>query len=341
MCTTRILALCTAVAFVASCQDATQPNTDTDGAARVSSTPTVTIIDLGVLPGGNFSTATAINARGDIVGRATTASGEEHAALWRNGVITDLGTLGGTYSHATGINAAGQVVGRSTTSSGVEYGFIWERGTMRSLGAPPGEAYTVALGINPAGVIVGAGEWGLLTWERGVAAPLPFPDGTSQCSGGGIDNAGRVVGYCSMETGYTRSFIWERGVPLDLGLVGSGDVVVGGISPTGTATGFFSTEDGARPFIWEHGTLIELATLGADPSFGGGGINAAGSIAGAIYGGNFNLHAAVWHHGATIDLGTLPGGTDSGASGINAAGQIVGQSNTATGETHAVLWTLK
>jgi uncharacterized membrane protein len=61
-------------------------------------------------------------------------------------------------------------------------------------------------------------------------------------------------------------------------------------------------------------------------------------IAGAINGGDYNLHAALWNRGTTIDLGTLPGSTDSYANGINASGRIVGVSYGY--QYRAVLWTL-
>jgi probable HAF family extracellular repeat protein len=40
------------------------------------------MMDLGTLPGGDQSQASAINPRGQIVGVSTTASGEQHATLW-------------------------------------------------------------------------------------------------------------------------------------------------------------------------------------------------------------------------------------------------------------------
>jgi probable HAF family extracellular repeat protein len=39
------------------------------------------MVDLGTLPGGNFSAAHAINDRGQVVGYSDTAL-EEHAVLW-------------------------------------------------------------------------------------------------------------------------------------------------------------------------------------------------------------------------------------------------------------------
>ncbi|HZX27131.1 MAG TPA: DUF3466 family protein, partial [Telluria sp.] len=72
--------------------------------------------DLGTL-GGASSGANAINNRGQIVGSSTTASGAEHAFLYRRGKMLDLNALpelqgtGWTLVNANGINDAGQIVG--------------------------------------------------------------------------------------------------------------------------------------------------------------------------------------------------------------------------------------
>lgn len=66
------------------------------------------------------------------------------------------------------------------------------------------------------------------------------------------------------------------------------------------------------------------------------GINADGTVVGAIGFANSQTHAAVSKNGGFVDLGTL-GGPDSEASAINDAGQIVGDSKVANGDTHALL----
>ena len=73
--------------------------------------------DLGTL-GGNETRVAAVNNRGHAVGTSTTSSGSEHAFLWKNGVITDLGSRaldGPRRSAALAINDKGQVVGYSHT----------------------------------------------------------------------------------------------------------------------------------------------------------------------------------------------------------------------------------
>jgi probable HAF family extracellular repeat protein len=69
------------------------------------------LTDLGTLPGGSSSDVGSINARGWISGGSTngeidplTGGPVFHAVLWRNGQITDLGTLG------TGLESAGAYV---------------------------------------------------------------------------------------------------------------------------------------------------------------------------------------------------------------------------------------
>jgi len=63
--------------------------------------PRYTITELGTL-GGTFSEAVGINNKSSVIGFSTLPGGRNvHAFLWRNGVMTDLRTLGGPNS-ATG-----------------------------------------------------------------------------------------------------------------------------------------------------------------------------------------------------------------------------------------------
>src|SRR4029077_20392879 len=87
------------------------------------------IIDLGTL-GGVLTFATAISARGQVIGASTITTGAQHAFLWQDGVMTDLGTLGGANvaSFPGAINALGQVVGFSGPVGQNGHAFLWQKG---------------------------------------------------------------------------------------------------------------------------------------------------------------------------------------------------------------------
>ena len=75
------------------------------------------VMDLGTLAGPAYPTAVsmayAINDDGDVVGESDTALFERRAFVYRNGTMTDLGTLHGGPSIAFGINAGDQIIGTS------------------------------------------------------------------------------------------------------------------------------------------------------------------------------------------------------------------------------------
>jgi chitinase len=113
------------------------------------------LTDLGTL-GGTESGATGLNNAGQVVGYATTYSGESHAFLFERDRMHDVGTLGGTASRANGINEAGHIVGSANVAgTNKPHAFLYVNGNMRDLGTLHGDE-SAAFCINKAGHIVGS-----------------------------------------------------------------------------------------------------------------------------------------------------------------------------------------
>ncbi len=130
--------------------------------------------DLGVLPGGDYSSARGINRLGQAVGVANVASnGGNHAFLWERGQMRDLGLLpAGSFSHAQAINNAGLMVGWANTH-GETHAVLWRGDRAEDLGVDLADT-SAAWDINGRGQIVGAAAQGGLhkqmhacLWEAG------------------------------------------------------------------------------------------------------------------------------------------------------------------------------
>jgi probable HAF family extracellular repeat protein len=232
--------------------------------------------------------ATAINNQGEIVG----ASAE--AFIYRDGLLTRLGTFGGGASAANGINNNGDVVGTAALADGRDHAFLWRGGVMLDLGM--------------------------------------FVDTSSYATG--INAQGDVVGVFDVANGGTHGFLFRHGVTTDLGTLGgpftlaaainNGGEIVGG-SSTGPAGGFHA-------FVIRQGAMIDLDVLPGGDEAAARAINDAGEIVGEsspfVDAGVVGSHAFVYRHGVMLDLNTLIP-ADSGwvlqeARGINNRGQIVG-----------------
>jgi len=189
------------------------------------------MVALGTLPGLASSEASAINNRGQVVGRSYSSSTSGQAFLSRRdggGVapLEDLGVLvpgRDTYSEAWAINDRGQVVGESGIHEDQGQAFLYSEGAMKGLGTLPGYPYSEAMGIDDAGRVVGwsyssrANVQGrAFLYENGEMTDLGALPGDLYSMARAIDERGRVVGQSRDANGRNRAFLWENGEMTDL-----------------------------------------------------------------------------------------------------------------------------
>jgi probable HAF family extracellular repeat protein len=317
------------------------------------------IIDLGTL-GGSSSRATAVNARGQVVGGSATASSSGHAFSWTQaGGMIDLGASTDPsvpgYTSAAAVNEAGQVVG-SAADGMTASAFSWtQTGGMITFG--PGGSSSGALGANGSGQVVGNSAGGMLfrsaaylwTPAGGVVSVGTLPGGGSTY-GRAVNDAGQVVGDASTDSFYpypTHAFSWtQAGGMVDLG-------TIGGSGLNGASSRAFAVNNAGEvvgestylgyvehhAFSWtQAGGMVDLGTLGGGFSQAVA-VNSAGQVVGWGIAGDGAEHAFSWTQaGAMIDLGTL-GGSSSRALAVNDGGEVVGQAQDLYGYEHAFSWT--
>jgi probable HAF family extracellular repeat protein len=269
------------------------------------------VTDLGTLPGGNNSFASAINNHGWVVGGSENGVVDPvlgpvgDPTLWRDGEVVDLGTLGGPLGIAGDINGRGQVVGGSLNAIPDPYSgfptqlraFLWQDGQMHDLGTLGGNDAQAQF-VNEAGQVAGTS----------FTSTVPNP-----------------------ETGIPTidPFLWDGGRMIDLGSLGGINGGVSGLNNRGQVTGFSDvTRDEliSHAFLWDRGSLLDLGTLGGDFSFANWIDDSGQAVGGATTADNLTLRATLWKNGHANNLGSLDGDVCSLAFGSNSKGQVVGNS---------------
>jgi uncharacterized membrane protein len=303
---------------------------------RLLTTSSVEIVDLG--PGSAFG----VNDRNEIVGFCDCLSGQR-AALWRDGVLTELDDGGAVQSHAMAINVHGDIVGARYFSDFSPHAVLWTNGVPQDLpNATPDATYQFANGVNDDGTIVGvvggtSRPHGAV-WPRvGPPSLLPEPAGASFVYPMSIGNNGWVEGWTQMESGITRTLLWKGSDPsaeiVDLGQVGTKGQAGKGINDAGMVAGTLHD----RAYRWQNGEYTMLGPAGSLSV--GEAVNARGDVVGFIRNEGGNWTPTLWTaDGRTVDLGFPPGANSGSAVDINNNGWIVGYAGTNGIFDRAVLW---
>ncbi len=171
---------------------------------------------------GPRSTAVGINNGGDIVGSSTVlaSGGPEHAVVWwRNGQVTDIGTLGFT-AQARSINDHGEVSGFGRPCPGCPFeAFYWsEADGIISLGTFGGSR-SFSFEIDNQGRVTGRYDTGTeaapvfhaFVWTKATGkVDLPSLGGPGSATGS-INARGQTTGWAEDVTGIRHVVIWQLG----------------------------------------------------------------------------------------------------------------------------------
>jgi probable HAF family extracellular repeat protein len=342
-----ILSCITATTVLAALATPIQPAAQDQGEHHERQTH-YTVTNLGNPLGGTASFASGLNNRGWVFGDSSlTGDATEHVVLWRNGKITDLGTLGGLNSSSGPVTDAGLIAGDAQTST-VD---------------PLGENWGLVFGCTPSGgscqgyqnLVLG------FQWKNGVMTALPTLGGNNSLASfsQGFNNRGQLVGAAETSTQDPNctppqvldfeAVIWGPRVgeihelrPFPGDSVGAAF----GINDNGQAVGgsgicaFPSTADIIHALLWQGDSVTDLGSFGGVMNNFAFAINNRGQVVGeSDLPGDATVHAFLWtKEDGMQDLGTLPGDFSSVAFGINNKGQVVLQSCDVNFNCRAALW---
>jgi probable HAF family extracellular repeat protein len=205
---------------------------------------------------------------GAIVGESSSAN-STHGFLYRDGVLTDLGTLGGAYSGAYAINSSGLIVGQSTLITGGDvpsHATLWENCQPIDLGTLGG-AESFARDINDAGVVVGTSSAAgdpvnshAVLWRDRVIEQLET-GGARSSQAAAINASGTIVGFGVYHGSPSwHALMWRNGTLVDLGNFGSSAFALG-LNDRGDAVGMSWDAAGTRPRPFLYTAQDELVDL--------------------------------------------------------------------------------
>lgn len=309
---------------------------------------TITITDLGTVPGGLSAMAYGINNLGQATGVAADAGFAYKPVVWDAGAVTVL----------SGYDPSGQdtpvAIGDDRTVAG--YVDIGKGGVLGNYWNPAGQVFGLAglpggmansskpKDVNATGLIAGITQEGSPTfyghavvWQNGaIATDLGFQGSGHYSEARGVNDLGHVCGIADDGTG-NGAFLWKDGVYTRLGGGGTGAEAVNNAD---VVAGF---SQGGIAVQWVNGVMQTLPALPGRTTFNTvTDLSNTGDVVGYGMSAKDTQTAGIlWRNGVAYELPRWPGGEFAQAEAVNDHGQIVGWGNTGPGSyVRAFLWTV-
>lgn len=289
--------------------------------------PAYKVVAIPMLPGATFGEATAVNNKGEVVGRCL-IGGVYHGFLYdaSSGNLTNLGALGPEDTHGLwGINDDRAIVGTAAGSEG--------QGS---------RAILISQTLTRSDI----------TQQTTVFSAMAGAEARA------INSIGRVAGVSSFDCSLTQSSLlgcrWSPGGFFCTAMLGSNNecsaTAAMAINDLDRLAGWAELNVGSvlepflipRPYLAEDDGQTALPTFSSIFEFGMAlGIGNQGDACGIVQdlSDSGRVHPVLWSGGSIVKLQSLGGGYAEGsvALGVNSAADVVGRSgNEATGQ--AVAW---
>ena len=236
-----------------------------------SYTPRGGMVDLGTLPGDDYSSARGVSNSGEIVGVSGALGGRQRGFSYtRSRGMVDLDTGDSSYFFVAGVNDSGEVIA-GTTQNAIEQAFSYTPSHgITDLGTLPGKNASIANAVNDRGEIVGEGgndvhDYHAVSYTRQTGlVDLGSLPGDSASMANGVSDRGQIVGtsgdpHVGLRRSPTRVRAgWSTSVPLPGGTYSSAS----GVNNRGEIVGSASVAGDAlaHAVVWHLYTRRSLVS---------------------------------------------------------------------------------